>query len=661
MTPRWHTASVAGAFSIAGTSGAALVVFLLYVPALATPFTGPKESIFQLAAALGFGALLLLKSATGDSPRPVVPAGADHHPPEPQPLTAWGRPLTVGMLLVLASGTLSAVIAAQTPPGAPYALSSLLRWVALCGIACGVAASGGSSSARTGLFQAVTAAAAMVSVIGLFQHIDLFRLPIPVISTPGSTFGNRNLAGEAIALSLPFGVGALCLAGGRWERRIVVCEIALQIVYLAATRARGAWLGGALGILTVVLVGRRPWSRAAVVSWVGLGVVTLLVALLPGRANPQYAADTKRLAQGFDVVETSFDPDSTALRTRIGLWRRSLAMFRSRPLTGVGPGNWAVFFPRFAEPGATADGVLSATLAPRHAHCDLLEWLAETGAVGLGSFLALAVGVTITIRRRLASPDAGRRVSTSVAAGTLVALVGASATGFPLEMPATLTLAGLALGLISSNDAGQGAGPAVRWRFPDWAAEALTVAILGIAAIGAEERLRGSYWLGKAERTLHDDRGPLGAARALFALERAEKATPGTFRVALRTAHAEFRLRHTIEAVRACDAANAREPFSPNAWATLAAVQLDAGDAESAHKSVAWSLELLHDYPYALFVNAQATDALGDHAAAAAAWAHLETLVTAPGVDKETALSARELLSSRDARQPRVDQRAGRP
>lgn len=652
---RWNAAAAARVLSTAATCGAGVLVPLLYAPALATPFTGPKEAIFQIAAALGFGAFLLKSAAVGGS-RQTGAAGTGQGA-GPAAVTSFivpsrGSPIALGLFLVLGSGALSAAIASRTPPGAPYALAASMRWVALFGLACGVAASGGGSATRAGLFQAVTASAAIVSVVGLLQHLDRFALPIPVISTPGSTFGNRNLAGEAIALSLPFGFGALFVAGSRAERRVVAAAIAVEILYLAATRARGAWLGGAMGVLTAVAVGRRRWSRAAIAAWVGLGALAVIVALLPGRANPRYVADTKRFARGFDVVETSFDPDSPALRTRIGLWRRSLAMFREHPLTGIGPGNWAVFFPRYAEPGATEDGVLSATLAPRHAHFDLLEHLSETGVVGLASLLALVIGVAATIRKRLASGEAERRGPIAVAAGTLVALAGASVTGFPMEMPATLTLAGLALGLISPHDDEVGVGQRARPRLPAAVAELLALSILAIAVIGAERRLRGSYWLGKAERALHDDRGPAGATRALSALEQASRATPGTFRVALRKAHAELRLGHGIEATRACDAANAREPFSPNAWATLAAVQLGAGDPKSATASVDWSLELLNDYPFALFVKAQAADELGDHVAAETARARLRTIAAAPGFDKDAALSARELLQARPIGQP---------
>src|SRR5205823_2096188 len=130
----------------------------------------------------------------------------------------------------------------------------------------------------------------------------------------------------------------------------------------------------------------------------------------------------------------------------LGLWRRTVTMVRDHLWAGVGPGNWPVYFPRYAEPGASRDGVLSATTAPRQAHDDLLERAAETGLVGLGALLVLGAGVATSARRRLAVE--GARTSAAAASGALVALVGAGVTGFPLEMPATLALGGLALGLV---------------------------------------------------------------------------------------------------------------------------------------------------------------------------------------------------------------------
>jgi len=644
-------ASAARAAAGAATCAAAFLVPLIYAPSLAAPFTVPKQTILELGAALSIGALLVRLAVSNR-------AAAD------ETSSRWllelrqrVRPLRWGIILVLGSVALSAAIADRAP-GAPYALPALVRWVALFGVAGGVLASGGDAAIPARLLQSVTVSAALVSLIGLLQHLDLFALPVPVISTPGSTFGNRNLGAEAVALSIPFGLGALILARSsrqQGERRLLAAAVALEVLYLAATRARGAWLGGLMGVLAFALTSGKPWPRRTVLMALGVSVLAVLVAVIPGRSNPRYAADAKRFAKAFDVVGTSFDPDSPALRTRLGLWRRSLTMLETHPVVGIGPGNWAVLFPRYAEPGATVEGVLSANLAPRNAHCDLLECLTETGWLGLGSLLILAYGVTTSLRRdlRAAPPDdpRGRRLAARIAGATLVALAGVSLTGFPLEMPATLTLAGLALGLAASID-GRGAGSSTVARDgqspspPPWVAVLAGLLLLTFTGIAGEARVRGSYWLGSAERALREDHGPAGAEQAISALGNAFAASPG-YRVVLRTAQAELRLHHILEATRACDAAVAIEPYSPNPWATLAAVQLEGGDPHSAWLSARHSLELLNDHPLALWVRAQAAEALGDTSDAQSTWAHLRTLAGLERPDQETARSARELLASR--------------
>ena len=56
------------------------------------------------------------------------------------------------------------------------------------------------------------------SLIGLLQHLRLLPLPIPTISVPGSTFGNRNVAAEAVAMAIPFGLAWLALLAARRGR-----------------------------------------------------------------------------------------------------------------------------------------------------------------------------------------------------------------------------------------------------------------------------------------------------------------------------------------------------------------------------------------------------------------------------------------------------------
>jgi putative inorganic carbon (HCO3(-)) transporter len=597
------------------TGAAAVVVPLIYLPALEAPFVVPKTAVLEVAAALG-----LLGYA--------MQLGAERR-------VRWSAPAALGAALLLAT-TLLAWAAA---PAAPYAVPALARWGALFGVACGAAVVGGDPQARQRLLEAVAGAAAVVSALGVLQHLELLPLPIPVISAPGATFGNRNLAAEAVAVALPLGCAAAAAARPA-VRRALAAALVLALLYLAATRARGAWLGAALGLATAALLARPRFTRRQVVLGALAALAAIAAGLLPGRSNPMYAGDAKRFASGADVVQASFDTRSTALRTRLGIWRRGLALVHDHPLVGVGPGNWPVAFPRYAEPGALHDGVLTMWLGPRQAHDDFLERAAETGLVGLAALGFLIAGVAVTLRRRLAATDDhADRVALAGAAGALVALLGGGLTGFPLEMPGTIALGGVALGLAVAVPGGAPRGRV--WRAAAVAGAALL--LLGAAARGGRQ-VYGNLWLGGAERALHRDRGRDGAERALATLERAAALTPDSFRVPLRTAQMLLRLQRFGEAVAAARRALALEPLAPNAWATLAAAQLGAGQVAEARGSAAQALALLHEHPFALFTAARAAEAAGDGDAAATSWKQLEAISRDAAADRETASAAREFL-----------------
>jgi predicted Zn-dependent protease len=247
---------------------------------------------------------------------------------------------------------------------------------------------------------------------------------------------------------------------------------------------------------------------------------------------------------------------------------------------------------------------------------------------------------------------AADRTTTAAAAGALAALAGAGLTSFPLEMPATIALAGLALGLVAASPIARPAATAqpARRRSLRVAGAAVAVGLLLWAGWRAQQQIRGSAWLGDAQRTMRRDLGSDGAVGALHALDRAAALTPGSFRVHLRTAQMMLRLRRPAEAEQASHRALALEPFSPNAWATLGAAELEGGRAAQARASATRALALLVDHPFALLVAARAAEATGDRNGAAASWQRLHVLAR-ESTERDTAEAARNFLRAHDQTQ----------
>ena len=627
-------------------SAAAIAIALVYVPALEAPFVEPKLAVLLIAGAFGFGSHLLMTA--GGRPRP-----------------RWPRSLTVAAGALLLTTILAALVAARRrPPGAPYASAEIIRLVAVLGVALGAARTAATESTGGGrrrLCEAIHAGAALVSLLGILQHLRILPFQIPTISVPGSTFGNRNVAAEAVAAAIPFGLGLLPFrprrgerAGSTGERMLggerphldgtalwLMLALSLELGYLAVARTRGAWLGGALGMAVFFALRRPTISRAAGAAALAIGAAVALAAIVPGRWTAHDSRDAKRFAPGGQVLRDAVDPNSPVARTRLGLWRRTLALYREHPLSGIGPGNFAVVFPRFAEPGATEDGVLFPTAVPRRAHDDLLERLAETGPFGLAALLAVyAVAASLAIGRARRARRGGRANEASApaaAGGSLAAIAASGLTGFPLAMPATAFLFGVALGLLA-DDARDGDVPDRQAsegdrRAPSRGARARVggaaiAAMLVVAGAGwwSARRLAASYHLARAEAALRAGDTRQDAARALPFLSRAASEQPGNFKVALRTAYAASRAGRAPESIAAATRALAIEPDSANAWEALALARLETGDAHGADAAATRALAILHDYPGALYTRAIASARLGDVAGAADARTRLAAL-----------------------------------
>jgi O-antigen ligase len=599
-----------------------VLVFLLYLPALQAPFLVPKFAALEISASLGLVAFALHRMATG-RPR-------------------WRRSMAAAAWLVLATTGVAWAAACRGVLGAPYGADAMARWVALFGMAC-AASVVDDTGARWRVLEAITIAAAAVAGIGLLQHVEVLPLAIPVISTPGSTFGNRNLAAEAIAAALPFGVRAAASSPKREAQATLAAAVLVELLFLGATRTRGAWIGAACGLAVLALLGRARLSRTAIVVGSAAIVAAAAAASFPGHFNPRDAGDTKRYAGVVDVIEEGLDTRSTALRTRIGIWRRTADMIVEHPILGVGPGNWPVAFPLHAEPDALRDGVVTATRAPRQAHDDLLERTAETGAVGLLAIGALVVAIALAARRRLASGDDDARSAAAAAIASLVALAAIGVGSFPLEMPATIAIAGIAIGFVAGEAPGEDHVRAANRTRPVFMLAAGILALL-CAGARAERNLRGNWWLGIAERAMHRDRSAAGASEALVALERARAATRSSVRAELRTAQVLLRERRSAESALAAQRALAIEPNAPKAWAALAAAELDSGDAVAARRDADHALRLFADDPFALDLRARSARDAGDLDGAHADLTHLRALADGCN-DPDTRRVARALVA----------------
>jgi len=183
--------------------------------------------------------------------------------------------------------------------------------------------------------------------------------------------GHKNFTASAIALTLPVVVlGRMRQQGPSWWADAALW---LGVLAILLAQTRSIWLGGALALGVGVALGWRPAKSVRYGLLGGIAVAGLLALSGP-------------------VQKRLMDPAN--LQIRQIFWDHSFQMHAERPLTGVGPGQWRIYFPKYGLEGmnpSVAEGVTSEV----RPHNDFIWVLSEMGYVGLALFLAFFITVVV--------------------------------------------------------------------------------------------------------------------------------------------------------------------------------------------------------------------------------------------------------------------------
>ncbi len=191
-------------------------------------------------------------------------------------------------------------------------------------------------------------------------------------------------------------------------RLFVVGTAAVTTLGLIFSWSRGAWLGFAAGLATLVLFSTRQWWQGFLLSVGGTTVAAvLLFAGLAVGFGPA-AAVIERIS-GFqedltfgDVRGVDINDANYAVLERLAHWQAALDMARDDLWTGVGFGNYEAAYADYA--------LINWPAALGHAHNYYLNLLAETGIIGLLAYLLLWGAVlwqSVALLRRLPWPERG--------------------------------------------------------------------------------------------------------------------------------------------------------------------------------------------------------------------------------------------------------------
>ena len=188
------------------------------------------------------------------------------------------------------------------------------------------------------------------------------------------------------------------LPPGAARRRLGVPWL-VMLWALIVTYTRGAWIGFAGGVLTVAATVRRG-------RWVLVGGLLLLAA---SALMAPYELRHRFLSMA--------DPEEAGVRERIYMWKSGLAMWRERPILGVGPGGVKRDYVRYAREEAVKKRT-------GHVHNTPLQILVERGVLGLAAWLWLWIAFYADVIRRLRRLPPDATVERALVLGGIAAITG---------------------------------------------------------------------------------------------------------------------------------------------------------------------------------------------------------------------------------------------
>ncbi len=146
---------------------------------------------------------------------------------------------------------------------------------------------------------------------------------------------------------------------------------------LLVTFTRAAWIGAVVGTLVVVALRRGHFHPRPLLVAGGALVIGLAIVLIGGSAAlSRSGGQNSMLGALYSRIVSIPDVSSGTVAQRISVWRDTLPLISSRPITGYGPDTFGLVYPSFQS--VNRNGILW-----DKAHEDLLQVGATQGILGM--------------------------------------------------------------------------------------------------------------------------------------------------------------------------------------------------------------------------------------------------------------------------------------
>src|SRR5436190_7576349 len=236
------------------------------------------------------------------------------------------------------------------------------------------------------LINGLAIAVVIAALTSLLQAYGVESLYFASTRIPGGTLGNRNFVAHIAAFGLP-----LCMLAALRAWRYAP-GVAILAAALVLTRSRAGWLAAAVALLVFCVFSLRERRLLAVLGFVVAGAVAALIIpnALHWRSGNPY----------LDSASGVVDYEKGSGRGRLVQYQRSLRMAAQHALLGVGPGNWAVDYPRHVARNdpSLSDSESGMTSNPWPSS----DWVACVAERGFAAAALLALFFVRQVRRNAA-------------------------------------------------------------------------------------------------------------------------------------------------------------------------------------------------------------------------------------------------------------------
>jgi O-antigen ligase len=225
-----------------------------------------------------------------------------------------------------------------------------------------------------------------------FSHTSLYFVT--------SLFAHKNILAEILLLIFPITLIAFLKLASPWKTIglfVSICCFMMIIILMS----RAVWVAFAISLVVsavlILLFGMlKPTLPVSVsfhkIRWPAAFLLILLIPFSILLARPHISGALQK--QFRDIVS----PINTANIDRLEIWKKTLNISKSNPLTGIGLGNWKIEILREGNSNLLSNSNISFYQRP---HNDYLWILSEQGLIALLAWL-FAIGSITFMAYRLA-------------------------------------------------------------------------------------------------------------------------------------------------------------------------------------------------------------------------------------------------------------------